>query len=230
MDERWLRSQLESGRSIEAIAREVGRDPSTVAYWVNKYRLASQFAARHRNRGPLTREELARLVEEGLTIEEMASRLDRGFSTVRYWLRRHDLQTARARGEPRAEEGDEALRRCRTHGFAVFVRTRSGHWRCRRCQIAAVSNRRRKVKEILVAEAGGACARCGYARYAGALQFHHLDPSQKSFGLATGGLARSLARARAEVAKCVLLCANCHPEIEAGLATIAPVRPCRLRV
>ena len=37
MDAGWLAEQLEAGRSIESIAREAGRDPSTVAYWVNKH-------------------------------------------------------------------------------------------------------------------------------------------------------------------------------------------------
>jgi transposase-like protein len=37
MDKARLEQQLESGRSIEAIARDVDRDPSTVAYWVNKH-------------------------------------------------------------------------------------------------------------------------------------------------------------------------------------------------
>src|SRR5215207_1474807 len=32
MDRSMLAAQLESGRSIESIARELGRDPSTVAY------------------------------------------------------------------------------------------------------------------------------------------------------------------------------------------------------
>ena len=80
---------------------------------------------------------------------------------------------------------------------------------------------------MLVAEAGGRCAICGYDRHVGALQFHHLDPESKAFGLAMGGLARSLESARAEVAKCVLVCANCHAEIEGGLATIASTPPCR---
>jgi len=31
MEEDWLRSRLESGRSIESIAREVRKHPSTVA-------------------------------------------------------------------------------------------------------------------------------------------------------------------------------------------------------
>jgi ribosomal protein L30E len=34
------------------------------------------------------------------------------------------------------------------------------------------------------------------------------------------GAARSIASARAEMAKCVLLCANCHAEVESGLTTI----------
>ena len=50
MDAAWLAEQLEAGRSIESIARETGRDPSTVAYWVNKY--GSGIPARANARGP----------------------------------------------------------------------------------------------------------------------------------------------------------------------------------
>ncbi len=41
MDRAWLTDRLGSGASIEAIAREAGRHPSTVAYWVNKHGLVS---------------------------------------------------------------------------------------------------------------------------------------------------------------------------------------------
>jgi len=57
---------------------------------------------------------------------------------------------------------------------------------------------------------------CGYDAYIGALQFHHLDPAQKSFGLSSQGFTRSLERMRQEAKKCVLLCANCHAEVEGG--------------
>ena len=76
------------------------------------------------------------------------------------------------------------------------------------------------MKALLVAEAGGACLLCGYDRYSGALQFHHLDASEKSFGLGLRGVARSLERCREEARKCVLLCANCHAEVEAGVAAL----------
>ena len=72
------------------------------------------------------------------------------------------------------------------------------------------------MKEILVAEAGGACRLCGFAGVPGALHFHHVDPASKSFTLAGRGTSRSLARARAEAAKCVLLWTNCHAAVEAG--------------
>ena len=58
MDRSTLAAQLASGQSIEAIARELGRDPSTVAYWVNRHGLASAHAARHAARGGLERAEL----------------------------------------------------------------------------------------------------------------------------------------------------------------------------
>jgi hypothetical protein len=47
------------------------------------------------------------------------------------------------------------------------------------------------------------------------LEFHHLVPSEKSFSLSYRGVARSLEKAKAEASKCVLLCANCHAEVEA---------------
>ena len=77
-----------------------------------------------------------------------------------------------------------------------------------------------RTKVRLVEEAGGACAVCGYDRLAGALHFHHLDPSEKSFALSVRGLTRSIADLRAEAAKCVLLCANCHAEVEGGLTKV----------
>ena len=70
-------------------------------------------------------------------------------------------------------------------------------------------------------EAGGSCAVCGYDKYPRALEFHHVDPSQKEFGLSARGVARSLEKLRAEAAKCVLLCGNCHAEVEAGIKVLS---------
>jgi transposase-like protein len=221
MDRDWLEAQLTAGRSIESIAREVGKHPSTVSYWLTKYALVSAFAERHAPKGPPARQDVAGLVEEGLTIQQMADRLGLGATTVRYWLRKYGLATVRARGSRPPDDLRMVIRECRRHGYTVWVRTGSGgRFRCKQCRTAAVTARRRRVKRLLVEEAGGACVLCGYDRFPGALQFHHLDPAAKSFALSVQGVARSLEKARAEAAKCVLMCANCHAEVEGGLATI----------
>ena len=54
MDRDWLARELDRGRSIGDIARQVGRHPATVGYWVNKHRLTSHHAARHAARGGST--------------------------------------------------------------------------------------------------------------------------------------------------------------------------------
>jgi 5-methylcytosine-specific restriction endonuclease McrA len=166
-------------------------------------------------------------VEAGLSIAQIATALGRSKATVRYWLHRHRLQTSRSGGRLRDDQvraaralGLSQVRMtCAQHGDTAFVVDRRGYYRCKRSRSAAVTRRRRKVKAVLVAEAGGACSICGYARCQSALEFHHQIPSDKAFALSEEGVTRSIARARAEAAKCVLLCANCHAEVEAGTAT-----------
>jgi transposase len=219
----WLEVQLGAGRSIEAIAAEVGRDPSTVAYWVNKYGLVSTQATHRRPRGAVDRDVLAALVEQGHSIREIAASLGRSAGSVRHWLRRHGLKTQPARYAPRGEAApDRVLRECALHGWVEFARV-GGSFRCPQCISSAVSDRRRAVKRILVAEAGGRCAGCGYDRCLAALHFHHVEPGRKAFSLGGGGAVRSLSRLRFEAQKCVLLCANCHAEVESGLRS-SPVR------
>jgi transposase-like protein len=225
MEADWLRSRLEAGRSIESIAREAGKAPSTVAYWVDKHELKSAHAAKHAARGPVDAAVLQSLVEEGLSIRQIAGRLDRSPATIQHWLRSHGLKTQPARYSLRGgPKPPQLVRECATHGWTDFVRTGvAGRYRCKRCNAEAVAARRRRIKQILVAEAGGGCLLCGFDEYVGALQFHHRDRAEKAFSLSRQGVTRSLSAARAEARKCVLLCANCHAMVEAGLLFVPAV-------
>jgi hypothetical protein len=70
----------------------------------------------------------------------------------------------------------------------------------------------RKRKKIeLVKYKGGKCERCGYDKCMDALSFHHLDPSQKDFGISRKSY--SIERLKKEVDKCILVCSNCHIEL-----------------
>jgi cytochrome c553 len=53
------------------------------------------------------------------------------------------------------------------------------------------------------------------------LGFHHVDPNEKSFAMSMAN-GRSIAAFREEAKKCVLVCANCHGEIESGLIESPP--------
>lgn len=225
MDRELLKGWLEDGLSLSAIGALVDRDPTTVAYWLKKHGLKANGHDKHSPKGGLTREQVEPLVEAGLTLEEIGARLHRGDRTIRYWIDAHGLPKPRdkRRGATRDEmqaPGDHRAMICRKHGRTEFVRRPDGYSRCKRCRAAAVITRRRKVKRLLVEEAGGKCVRCGYDQSVAALHFHHLDPSEKAFGLALRGHTRALAELRAEARKCVLLCANCHAEVEHGDASL----------
>lgn len=75
---------------------------------------------------------------------------------------------------------------------------------------------RRAMKKEAVKRKGGKCEICGYNKNIAALQFHHLDPSIKEFGLAQNGIIKSWEDYWQEAQKCILVCANCHAEIHSS--------------
>lgn len=225
MDRDWLAEQLAAGKSLEQLGRETGRHASSVAYWARKHGLRAAGASAYAPRGAPDRNSLEALVAQGASLREMAQTLDRSIATIRHWLRRWGIerQDCRRRGPPPGAPV-EIHRRCPKHGDTTFRLDARRTYRCKRCSAEAVSERRRQVKRILVQEAGGRCGLCGYDRSVAALQFHHVDPATKRFALSTEGVTRSLARAHAEARKCVLLCANCHAEVEAGVRVLEAPR------
>ncbi len=104
---------------------------------------------------------------------------------------------------------------CVKHGLTIHYLRRNRKWKCRKCCIEAVSNTRRKNKFKLLEAYGGKCSLCGYDKCFGALEFHHLDPTKKDFGLGSRNV-KSLERMKKEAEKCILICSNCHREIHYG--------------
>jgi len=172
----------------------------------------------------LTRDQLEPLVERGMTLGTIADELGVSTSTVRRWLKKFGLRTRRQRATRyfgSVQKPAIIVDDCVRHGRTEFVLENRGAYRCKRCRSESVSQWRQRLKLKLIDEAGGACAICGYSRLPSALHFHHVDPSTKEFALSQEGITRSLERARAEAKKCVLLCANCHAEVEAGAASLS---------
>jgi transposase len=221
----FLEDCLARGLSLDAIGKQVGKHPSTVSYWLKKHGLAACGSASHAPKGQVDTERLRELIERGVSIREIGEEFGAGYSTIRYWLQRLGLETERSVRKKAGDAAKEAgLRRiylrCPKHGQAAFFERPDGGFRCAKCNTASVSERRRQVKRQLVEEAGGRCKLCGFDEHPAALQFHHRDRATKEFHLSHGGMTRGIGRMRAEARKCILLCANCHALVEAGVRNV----------
>lgn len=77
-----------------------------------------------------------------------------------------------------------------------------------------VINWKKDKKKKLIEYKGGKCQVCGYNKCEQALEFHHIDSTQKEFDISSNSY--SFEKMKLEADKCALLCANCHREVHAG--------------
>ncbi len=88
-------------------------------------------------------------------------------------------------------------------------------WQANKERLTPSKNRRKQeIREWFLSLKGQyKCARCP-EDHPVALHFHHVDPSKKDFALAFA-VARGYRKERieAEMAKCEVLCANCHAKL-----------------
>ena len=79
----------------------------------------------------------------------------------------------------------------------------------------------RKRKTDLISIFHSKCCLCGFDLFQEALEFHHVKPEEKEFGImSTNNSSKALEKQIPEVQKCVLLCANCHRGVHANILTI----------
>lgn len=83
------------------------------------------------------------------------------------------------------------------------------------CGICRTNTARIMRKQRAVNYKGSKCIICGYNKCLMALQFHHVNPRDKSFGISSSNW-KKWETIKKELDKCVLLCANCHVEVEYG--------------
>src|SRR5256886_7713667 len=143
MDRDSLERLLDQGVSIERIAKRFGKHPSTVAYWMAKYGLEAPNRGKHAAKGGLERNHLELLIDEGMTIAEIAEQVGLSKTAVRHWPRRYGLITrgGTRRNAIRDAKAHDRLcitLRCRRHGETEFTLEGSGYYRCKRCRMERV--------------------------------------------------------------------------------------------
>lgn len=88
---------------------------------------------------------------------------------------------------------------------------------CKTCDKKRIKNIQLQFKlQCLDYKGGRFCTQCGYNEYVGALDFHHLDPSQKDFSIGMGKRKFDWDKTKNELDKCIVVCSNCHRKIHGG--------------
>ena len=164
-------------------------------------------------------------ISQGLSTHQIAKSTNKSQTNVRHWLKKFNLKTTNksfskgyAAKEKIIENGIEyKICPCCKEKKELITNfyIRNDEWTHSWCKSCSNKNtvewqRHRKVEAINYK--GGKCVKCGYNKYPGALDFHHLDPSKKDFSISRKKNC-SFDIIKPELDKCVLVCRNCHAEL-----------------
>ena len=89
------------------------------------------------------------------------------------------------------------------------------------CGSCMYKKQRAKRKDKVYSIVGTDCWCCGYDKSTSILDFHHMDPKQKQFGLNLRTISSmKWEKVWAELQKCASICCRCHREHHAGLLEV----------
>lgn len=110
---------------------------------------------------------------------------------------------------PERREKKRAADRARAQANpeANVKRAQDWYWKNRDKALEKVAGYRKEIQEIAREAKNQPCMDCGGTFPYAAMHFHHRDPATKKGEVTNQG---SIGSARKELAKCDVLCANCH--------------------
>lgn len=103
---------------------------------------------------------------------------------------------------------------CEIHGLTKYYLGHDNYYKCRLCVQAIQKDNCRRKKRKLIELLGGKCQLCGYNFCEYALEFHHIDRNKKEMEISKAIANTTFAKCLKEANKTILLCANCHREVE----------------
>lgn len=168
----------------------------------------------------MKKEILEQMLNDGKSFNTIAEEFNKSLSTIRYWAKKYDLKS-KYKTFSQIEKKDYGEYRfcpnckkdCLTSDFYNRRGKLNSSVYCKTCTNEQTIERIQSIKEQMVNYKGGECSRCGYDTYIGALEFHHLDPTQKDFNLSRLKKNKFDDKIKDELDKCILVCSNCHREI-----------------
>jgi len=168
----------------------------------------------------MEKEVLEKYLQEGLSLNQVCKLTGKSLTTIRYWKDKYSLKSSHKtfREQEKIEYGETRFcPKCKkdidTKEFYQRRGKENSSTYCKPCTSEQTLERTRNLKSQMVEYKGGCCVRCGYKKYQGALEFHHIDPNEKDFNPSRLKNYSFNERLKNELDKCILVCSNCHREI-----------------
>jgi hypothetical protein len=125
--------------------------------------------------------------------------------------------TKKLNGIPRKDQKEHKCYACGEKDPSKFYRNKRKT--CGRCHNQYTLKKGQEKRKKAINFLGGKCILCGYDKYYGSIDLHHINPNEKdpNFSSLRGW---SWGKIEEEIKKCVPLCRNCHGEVHAGILEI----------
>lgn len=156
----------------------------------------------------MEKELLVNMLNDNKSLRQIAKMTGKSLGSVRHWVSKYELEKIN-------NINCEICKTPLTGNQTKFCSDK--------CKVKTTNNKHKNYiaqqarglerKKQLIELAGGECCDCGYKKNISALEFHHLNPEEKSFGIDLRKCSNlNWDRLVEEVNKCVLICSNCHRE------------------
>lgn len=204
---------IDKNYKIKDIAEETGISTSAVKRRLKKYNLKTNHT---RTIVPLEKETLIEMINSGLSTYQISKKINKSQTSVRHWLKKYNLETNYTNLTKKSDKEYRICPKCKQELHKTNFYKKKGinfdSAYCKPCTSIQTMERMIDFKLKCVEYKGGKCINCGYNKYYGALEFHHLNPEEKDFNISNIRTYKFNKRITEELDKCVLLCANCHRE------------------
>lgn len=161
----------------------------------------------------MEKDELQKLIDENLSTRKIAAKIGKSQGSIKHWLKKFNLKTNITYVKNDSYICTKCFKQCEISDFYQKSKRKGRHTYCKKCFNTTIIERQKRNKELAVLYKGGCCSKCGYSKYIGALQFHHLDPNIKDPNWKAFKNRKFDKKYKFELDKCELLCANCHAEV-----------------
>jgi len=172
----------------------------------------------------MEKEFLVDCIDKDMSVYQISKVIKKAPNTVTYWLNKFELKTNHKSFKDKGildYGGERECPRCtKTKPLSEYYDRRGKKGSsvyCKPCTTDQSTERQRNLKQLAIDYKGGGCEVCGYDKYNGALDFHHIDPTEKDFNISKITSYTFTDKVKAELDKCALVCSNCHREIYGGV-------------